>query len=46
MKMLKKKLGLRGEENPRALYKRRPLTQAEKTPEPLPHPYTGAPLPV
>ena len=22
--------------------RRRPLTQAEKTPEPLPHPYTGA----
>jgi hypothetical protein len=35
-----------GGRNPRALNKRRPLTQAEKTPEPLPHPYTGAPLPV
>ena len=35
-----------GGKKPRALYKRRPLTQAEKTPELLPHPYMGVPLPV
>jgi len=30
-----------GGRNHRSLNKRRPLTQAKKTPEPLPHPYTG-----
>jgi len=30
------KLGLQGEDTPRALKKKRPLTQAEKTIEPLP----------
>ena len=39
--MIKKKTRPAGGRNPRALYKRRPLTQAEKTPEPLPHPYMG-----
>jgi len=30
-----------GGRNPRALNKRRPITQAKKTSEPLPHPYIG-----
>ena len=43
---VQKKNSACGGRNPWALYKRRPHTQAEKTPEPLPHPYTGAPLPL
>jgi len=39
----KKKLDLRGASRPLGINVRRPLTQVEKTPEPLPHPYTGAP---
>jgi len=44
--MLKLKTQPAGGRNPPALNKRRPLTEAEKTPEPLPHLYMVAPLPV
>jgi hypothetical protein len=39
---IKKKSTCAGQAPPSITIRRRPLTQAEKTPEPLPHPYTRA----